>query len=72
MILIIGNIQTRSWDDPNGKKQYATDIIVDEAYFTGKKREQIASGNNNSSDNTYPSFEDLAPDDFGDFGDLPY
>ena len=72
MILIVGNIQTRSWDDPNGKKQYATDVLVDETYFTGEKREQTAGGNNNSSDNTYSNFEDLAPGDFEDFDDMPF
>lgn len=72
MILIVGNIQTRSWDDPNGKKQYATDILVDETYFTGEKREQTAGGNNNSSDNTYSNFEDLAPGDFVNLDDMPF
>lgn len=37
MIAVVGNIQTRSWDGQDGKKQYATDIVIDEAYFTGEK-----------------------------------
>ena len=28
MILVIGNIQTRSWDGQDGKKQFATDVGV--------------------------------------------
>lgn len=39
MIALVGNIQTRSWDGQDGKKQYATDVIVDEVYFTGSKNE---------------------------------
>lgn len=39
MIAIVGNIQTRSWDGQDGKKQFATDVIVDEVYFTGSKAE---------------------------------
>ena len=72
MILIVGNIQTRSWDGQDGKKQYATDILVDETYFTGEKREQTAGGNNNSSDNTHPSFDDLTPGDFVNLDDMPF
>lgn len=44
MICVIGNIQTRSWDGQDGKKQYATDVIVEEVYFTGSKAE-TGSGN---------------------------
>jgi len=39
MIAVVGSIQTRSWDGADGKKQYATDVVVDEAYFTGSKSE---------------------------------
>ena len=41
-------------------------------YNKNFKREQTASGNNNSSDNTYPSFEDLAPGDFVNLDDMPF
>lgn len=37
MIGVIGSIQTRSWDDNNGVKHYATEVVVDEAYFTESK-----------------------------------
>ena len=40
MIAVVGSIQTRSWDAPDGTKRYATDIIVDEAYFAGGKKEE--------------------------------
>ena len=45
MIAIVGSIQTRSWDGNDGKKQYATEVIVDEAYFTGSKTESGIGGN---------------------------
>ncbi len=35
MIAVCGSLQTRSWDDQDGKKRYAMDVVVDEAYFTG-------------------------------------
>lgn len=46
MIAVVGSIQTRSWDGQDGKKQYATEVSVEEAYFTGSKTE---SGSGNGS-----------------------
>lgn len=39
MIAVVGSIQSRSWDGQDGKKQYATEVNVEEAYFTGPKSE---------------------------------
>lgn len=44
MIAVVGSIQTRSWDDRDGKRQYATDVVVDEAYFTGSKGDSGVQG----------------------------
>ena len=49
MICVIGNIQTRSWDGQDGKKQFATDVVVDEVYFTGSKSESGSAGGSNYS-----------------------
>jgi single-strand DNA-binding protein len=63
MICVIGNIQTRSWDDSDGNKRYSTDVVVDEVYFTGEKRETTSQ-----SDSTWDDFEHdksgLTEDDF--------
>lgn len=32
-----GRLQNRTWDDNNGTKHYATDIIVDRVEFCGSK-----------------------------------
>lgn len=39
MIAVVGELQTRSWESQDGKKQYATEVLVNEAYFTGSKAE---------------------------------
>ena len=39
---IVGRIQTRNWDDDNGNKHYATEIIAEEVYFADSKKD----GNN--------------------------
>jgi single-strand DNA-binding protein len=37
MIAVVGSLNTNSWEGQDGKKQYSTDVLVDEAYFTGSK-----------------------------------
>lgn len=36
---VVGSIQTRSWDDNEGKRHYMTEVIVDEIYFADSKRD---------------------------------
>lgn len=67
MIAVIGNLQSRSWEGQDGKKQYVTEVVVDEVYFTGEKKEANTDENNgefNASD-----FQELASIDDGD---LPF
>ena len=42
-VLVEGRIQNRSWDDQNGQKRYATDFIVENAYFADSRRENDGS-----------------------------
>lgn len=44
-VLIQGRLQTRSWEDNEGKKRYATDVIVESFEFCGKKEENSTSNN---------------------------
>lgn len=44
MIALQGSIQTRNYEDKNGNKRTATEIIVDVASFCGGKREQTGNG----------------------------
>ena len=65
MALIVGKIQTDSFDSQEGKKIYTTDIIIDEISFCEKKRD---SEENTESD----TLQDAARyiDGFDD--ELPY
>ena len=36
-ICVVGSIQTRSWDDQNGQKRFATEVVVDEARFVDSR-----------------------------------
>lgn len=50
MLAVVGSIQTGSYEK-DGQKHYTTDVIADEAYFTGEKK----------TENTEPSFDDFEP-----------
>ena len=39
MIAVEGQLQSRSWDGQDGKRQYATEVMIDNAFFTGSKNE---------------------------------
>lgn len=65
MIAIVGNLQSRSWEGTDGKKQYATDVVVDEVYFTGEKKEEAQGGDNS---NPFAGFQPVDTED----GDLPF
>ena len=69
-ICIVGSIQNRSWQDQNGQKRTATDIVVDEAFFVDSKAE--APQGDTYVPEAYtapqtPSFEEVKADD-----DLPF
>lgn len=38
-ICIVGSIQTRTWTDKQGAKQYATEVVADEVHFVDSKGE---------------------------------
>ena len=69
MIAVVGNIQTRSWDGQDGKKQYATDVIIDEAYFTGSKAESGTGGGFSQPSPAAPTSQNDVPfDEFDSMG----
>ena len=75
MIAVVGSIQSRSWDGNDGKKQYATEVIVDEAYFTGSKSENSTGSNTDLSDSSLDDLNSQYGEDFatiGDEEDLPF
>lgn len=65
-VAVVGRIQTRSWDDNEGKKHYVTEVVAEEAHFADSKRNEgndtRPSNTNNSevkpSDGFYPLEED--------------
>lgn len=40
MIAAIGSIQTRNWQDKNGNKRKASEVVVSEVYFCGDAKKE--------------------------------
>lgn len=56
MICIEGQIQTRSWNDNEGKKRYTTEIRADKVHFTGERKENATEGENESDSGNLDGF----------------
>lgn len=51
-VVVVGRIQTRTWDDNEGKRHYVTEVVADEAYFAdSRKGEGAPSKSAGASDN---------------------
>ena len=78
-LCITGAIQTRSWQDQQGQKRYATEVIADEAMFVDSKSDNQPAANGSFIPGTTgyvpdayaptaaPKFEEINTDD-----DLPF
>ena len=76
-LCVTGSLQSRSWQDQQGNRRYATEVVVDEAMFVDSKNETGAAGGQYSDPYNAPSyssapaaapkFEELKTDD-----DLPF
>ncbi|MBO5354654.1 MAG: single-stranded DNA-binding protein [Clostridia bacterium] len=78
-LCVTGSIQTRSWQDQQGQRRYATEVVVDEAMFVDSRNESGNAGG--YTPDAYaapapsfstpvaeaPNFEELKADD-----DLPF
>ena len=62
MIIVVGRIQTRSWDGADGKKNYTTEVVASEVSFGESKKE----------DNTTSVVQNEDFEDIGTPNDLPF
>ena len=58
---IIGRLQTRTWDDEEGKKHYVTEVVAEEVYFADTKK------TSNSVEPTAAGFEQTMAQNGMDF-----
>lgn len=45
MVAVVGSIQTRKYTDAEGNERTVTEVVADEAYFTGSKNENTPAFN---------------------------
>lgn len=63
-IAVVGRIQTRTWDDNDGKKHYVTEVVAEEAFFADSKRSEGApsksegQGPDSKNEGFYPLEDD--------------
>ena len=71
-VAVVGRLQTRTWDDNEGKRHYVTEVVADETYFADSKKGSGDFGGNaggsaprtysdtpaSSGDGFYPMDED--------------
>jgi len=62
-VSVAGRIQTRTWDDSEGKKHYATDVVVEEAYFADSKKQESQGSQKTETYTEQKGFEVLEDDD---------
>lgn len=62
MIAIEGQLRTRTYEDKNGVKHYVTEVYVDQASFTGEKKQNDIHTNPETSYNE-KDYEDVLSDD---------
>ena len=55
MIAVQGHLQVREWQDKEGNRRWSTEVIVENAHFTGSKQE---SGGGSGGGGGYAAFTD--------------
>ena len=56
-ILVCGELQTRSWEDQQGNKRYATEVVASEANFCESKRDSETNSRPHATNSSQGKFE---------------
>ena len=51
-VAVVGRIQTRNWEDDQGQKHYATEVVAEEVYFADSKKENKEQQSDMQFENT--------------------
>ena len=72
MIIVVGRIQTRTWEGADGKKNYATEVVANEVSFGESKRSSDEGGSGFGFERS-ESMSDMPsmPDALSDSGFIP-
>lgn len=70
MLAVVGELRTRTYQDQNGQNRSVTEVLVNEAHFTGEKQNTNQSTNQNT--NQTPDFDTSGFGEIIDDDDLPF
>ena len=65
MAIVEGKLQSRNYEDKDGNKRYALEVVADNVYFGDSKKDQVAE---KEPEFQPPQFTEYQDDD----GDLPF
>ena len=72
-VFVEGRLRTRSWEDQNGQKKYATEIVADVIRLLGKKSDNDSNNSNNGYSQQEPKPNTGISDPVDDIDDdLPF
>ena len=60
-VYVEGRLQTRSWEDQDGNKKYATDIVANQVQFLGGASQGAPMGATNSMNQAAPAAAEPTP-----------
>ena len=63
MIAVVGSIQVRNYEDKNGNKRYATEVIADKVSFCGGKKEKSTDAAEQPTFTVLPDANPFGDDD---------
>lgn len=75
LVYIEGRLRTRSWEDKEGNRKFATEVVGDNLIMLDKRSEGHTHSDSSSNDDTQNEnrgMEGFSDGHHGDPGDLPY
>ncbi|MFZ4402976.1 MAG: single-stranded DNA-binding protein [Pseudobdellovibrionaceae bacterium] len=71
-VYIEGKLQTRSWENQQGQKQYATEIVANTVQFLGASGERTTASSGSSAHDD-PGYQDFGPEpSFQSSDEIPF
>ncbi len=66
-VVVVGRIQTRTWDDNEGKRHYITEVVAEEAYIADRKKSGEDGQHGDAFEGGADGFYPMDDDDFHPF-----
>ena len=65
---LVGNIQTRNYDNKDGQRVFVTEVVVEELHFVGERKSGTDQGSSTASMPDIPNMPEMPGED----NDLPF